>query len=218
MAKIVTVYTHLRQPFQPSDMSHIRWLKMSQALARLGHEVDIATNEFGLLNRRRVIEMESNLRRVPLSRLRWEQYDLVKTLFHRVGSGNTGGLDRRFVSHIGPVPYGDSWDYLFHAHVGIVLALGPHRNDNESTKIYHYLRAGLPVVCESGFSNEHLVTEATLGHVAPNGDLGRMAELIVATADPSWDRAAAAEFVLRTHTWDHRAGTYDALLRSNGMT
>ena len=26
-------------------MGHIRWLKISEALARLGHQVDIATNE-----------------------------------------------------------------------------------------------------------------------------------------------------------------------------
>jgi hypothetical protein len=135
-----------------------------------------------------------------------------------VGAGDASDLDKRFVSHIGPVSYDDSWDYLYHAHAGIVLAFGPRCNDNESTKIYHYLRAGLPIICESGFPNQHLVSEAAFGKIAPYGDLKQMAGLIVAAADQSWDRSAAIQFVLRAHTWDHRAATYDALIKSNGMT
>ena len=42
MAKIVTVYRDSRGVFQPVEMGMIRWLKISEALARRGHSVDIA--------------------------------------------------------------------------------------------------------------------------------------------------------------------------------
>jgi len=52
MAKIVTVYNARHRRFEPADMSYIRWLKVSEALARCGHQVDIATNEPGWWMRR----------------------------------------------------------------------------------------------------------------------------------------------------------------------
>jgi hypothetical protein len=356
MARIVTVYTSRRQPFRLQDMSHIRWLKISAALARLGHRVDLATNEGWLFGRRKVVQLGENLRRVPLASVRWADYDVVKTLFdwgfetleryggaghpfiisklgsvvgpadepgvyfygayraqlfaiqqrlarasryvtvltresearwrasfpappptllvpgavdaevpgprrdpypaghprrclfagnfyNRVGQreahevlvakmnalgrlltgrgirlfvlglGDVRALDRKHVTPLGPVAYAESWDYLYFAGVGIVLAFGEHKNDNESTKIYHYLRAGLPVVCEAGFPNESLVTEAGLGYVSPNGDMGRMAELVAQAMDGRWDRSAAVGYVLRHHTWDRRAEIYHALLQ-----
>jgi len=48
MARIVTVYEDGRRAFVPTDMSYVRWVKISAALAALGHEVDIATREPGL--------------------------------------------------------------------------------------------------------------------------------------------------------------------------
>lgn len=51
MARIVTVYEDGRRPFVPTDMSYVRWYKISAALAALGHEVDIATREPGVLAR-----------------------------------------------------------------------------------------------------------------------------------------------------------------------
>ncbi len=46
MARIVTIYdTNHKYGFDLVDMSYIRWVKISEALARLGHQVDIATNE-----------------------------------------------------------------------------------------------------------------------------------------------------------------------------
>ena len=49
MARIVTVYEDSRRAFVPTDMSYVRWHKISAALAALGHEVDIATREPGML-------------------------------------------------------------------------------------------------------------------------------------------------------------------------
>jgi len=361
MATIVTVYSSQWKRFRPTDMAYIRWLKISEALARLGHRVDMATNEPRLFVGGRGVAMAENLRRIPLRWVRWAAYDVVKTLFHIgfetleryggsdhpfiiaklgsvvgpsdqpevyffgeersrkyeiqrriagasryvtiltresadlwkssfpappgvllipgavdaeipaprrdpypesqprrclfagnyynrryqpqahaaliskmnalgkllagrgirlfvLGPGDAGGLDRNYVTPVGQVSYVDSWDYVHFAGVGIVLALGTEPNHNESTKIYHYLRAGLPVVCEAGFPNQSLITEAGLGYVAPNGNPQRMADLIGRAMDEVWDRAAAVSFVLRRHTWDHRAQVYDSLFKSSGLT
>ncbi len=125
-----------------------------------------------------------------------------------VGNGSTGGLDPDCVSHLGAVPYHQSWDYLWHAGVGIVLAFGPEMNHNESTKIYYYLRCGLPVVCEASYPNQGLIEAARLGRVSPNGDMEAMAVAIEQCIDADWDRRGASEYMKREHTWAQRARIY----------
>jgi hypothetical protein len=78
MARIVVLYNTERRAAQIPDMSYIRWFRISEDLARLGHEVDIATAEFKWRWHRPVIPMGPNLRRVPLSRVHWRDYDVVK--------------------------------------------------------------------------------------------------------------------------------------------
>src|SRR5690349_10816216 len=100
MARIVTVYTAQRRRFRTTDMSHIRWLKISEALARLGHRVDMATNEPRLFGGGRAVALGHNLRRVPLARVRWSEYDVVKTLSH-IGFEtleHDGGSGHSFIS------------------------------------------------------------------------------------------------------------------------
>jgi glycosyltransferase involved in cell wall biosynthesis len=355
VARIVTVFRPERAKFVPVDMSLIRWLKISEALARAGHDVDIASNEPGLA-RWLGARMGPRLRRVPLPRVRWERYDVVKTLFHRgfetlerhggdchpfiiaklgslvgdrelagvyfygeerrqlfdvqrrialraryvtllsepsralwrechgergnellvpgavdaelppagvspypaaaracvfagnlydewyqaavhrvlidkvnalgrdlskrgirlhvLGHGDQSRIDKGLVSCHGAVPYDATWDYLRFADAGVVLAFGPEPNHNESTKIYHYLRVGLPTVCEAGFPNERLVEEAGLGVVARNGDMQALADAVERCFDLPWDRDRAVAFVRERHTWDTRARVYDDLIRS----
>ena len=50
------------------------------------------------------------------------------------------------------------WDGQRAARAGVVLAQGPAQ-DNESSKIYYYLRTGLPVVCERPVPNAWLIEE-----------------------------------------------------------
>ena len=355
MARIATVYSASRGAWELRDMSFIRWQKISEALARLGHEVDIVTDESHWSQSRTPVGMAERLRRVPLKGIDWSRYDVVKTLFHsgfnlleehggarhpfiisklgsvvgaedmpgvyffgdvrrrlyetqakihrtaryvtvlskpagellaevhgarervllvpggvddeipapsqnpfanlaekiclfsgnvyfpdsqpeanrvlvaklnelgrrlegsgvRVcfqGHGDTSKLDERLVTNLGSVPYAETWNWLLHATVGIVVSAGSFMHNNESTKIYHYLRAGLPVVSESGFPNDDVVRQSELGFVVPSGDMEQMAERIREAAEAAWDRAAAIEFVRRHHTWDVRARTYAAIL------
>ena len=354
MARIVTVYNTERHAFDaPSEMAHIRWRRISEALARLGHQVDMASAELGLRVRGRPIEVAPNLRRVPLARVDWEAYDVVKTLYHQgfetlrrhggdghrfiiarlasvvgpadmpgiyffgarrarmfevqraihararhvamnaesardlwteaigahpgflivpgaadaelpppgpdpypprdgfrcvfsgnlygrvqpeaeralvaklntlgeriapegrlfvFGTGDRGRLDRRWVTHLGAVPHASSWDHMRHADVGVVVSAGAFMHNNESTKVYHYLRVGLPTVSESGFPNDHVVRESGIGTVVPSGDADALASAVRAAAAREWDREAATRYILASHTWDRRAAVYDAVI------
>jgi glycosyltransferase involved in cell wall biosynthesis len=133
---------------------------------------------------------------------------------YMIGSGDVSGLDRDVVEYFGAVPYAESWHYLQHADVGVVVSAGQFMHNNESSKIYHYLRAGLPIVTESGFPNEHLVTDAEFGSVVASGDMNAMAEAVAQAASSRWDRDSAVRFALAHHTWDRRAATYDAIIRA----
>ena len=360
MAKIITVYEKRKWPFAPVEMSYIRWLKISEALARLGHQVDIATNEPAGWGRsiRHPVSMASNLRRVPLSDVAWRDYDVVKTLFHRgfetletykaldhpfiisklgsvvgpveiegiyfseeirkklyslqqkinriskfvtllsapakdlwlscfgraenillvpgaadssipepqsdpypkesfkrcifagniyirqaqkeanrvlveklnllgemliarkirlymIGTGYMNKLNREHVRYLGAVPYDCSWDFFRFADAGVVLAPGKFLHNNESTKIYHCLRVGLPVISERGFPNESLISESGLGYIAENGNMAEMADLVEqAIRKNDWDRNRAIRFILDRHTWDHRAAVYHRVIRN----
>ncbi|MGD2071781.1 MAG: glycosyltransferase [Gemmatimonadota bacterium] len=357
--RIVTVYTDSRAEFVPRDMAIIRWFRISEALARLGHRVDVAAPGLPWLPRRGLKGVEG-VGRVPVRSVRWDRYDVVKTLFHKgfrtlerygggehpfviaklgsvvaaedrpgiyfygearealyrtqarihrtaryvtvlsepagalleeahgprdgvllvpgaaerdipppgpdpypgrgpravfagnfyaptslsqpeahrtltdklnrvgralrargirtfvVGPGEATSLDPDAVTWLGSVPYRASWDYLRHADAGLVVSAGPFQHNNESTKIYHYLRAGLPVVCEGGFPNDGVVRESGLGFVVPSERMDELAERVVQAVERSWDREAAVRYVLRHHTWDRRAEVYARVLDSGG--
>ena len=358
MAKIVTVNTGDPIRFEPVSMFFIRWLKISEALARAGHQVDIATDEPEMWHKPFPIPMGKNLRRVPLSKLKWKNYDVVKTFFHTgfetlerygglghpyiisklgsvmdkknlrgvyfygkrreslfstqkkiyrfsryvtvltqeskslwiscfgrqnnillvpgaadrliprpkhdpypknskmrclfsgniynricqreahgvlveklnqlgkhlnrrnirlyvTGPGDSKRLDPQQVTHLGEIPYKKSWDYLHFAQAGIVLALGKYSNQNESTKIYHYLRAGLPVVCESGFPNQEMILKTNLGFIVENGNMALMAEKIKEAVRKRWNEKLAVRTILTQHTWDHRVQIYDRLIKAD---
>lgn len=359
MARIVTVYRASRGVFQPAEMGAIRWLKISEALARRGHSVDMATNETIPVEMERDIAARGlRLRAVPLRDVRWSDYDVVKTLFdlgfqtleayggaghpfiisklgsvvdaqdregiyfygayreelyatqerinassryvtllsegarelwmelfgskpntllvpgaadrdipplgedpfppgtharvlfagnvytrdhqaeandvlvaklnelgallrgrgcrlYMIGVGDVSRLDPECVTYLGFVSHEAAWTFFGHAQVGIVVSAGSFMHNNESTKIYHYLRAGLPVVSESGFPNDDVVRRAGLGFVVDSGDMPAMAQRIEETAGATWDRAAAVNYIIENHTWDTRVAVYDQLLHQH---
>ena len=130
-----------------------------------------------------------------------------------LGPGDADSLDPDAVRYLGEVPYAASWDYLRHADVGRVVSAGAFMHNNESTKIYHYLRVGLPTVSESGFPNDHLIEDTGHGRLVEPGHLDELvdATLWAATALP--DRRPAVDHILRHHTWRRRAEPYDRLIR-----
>lgn len=135
-----------------------------------------------------------------------------------VGPGDHRSLDKRSVTYCGAVTYEASWDFLHFAAVGIVVAAGPFMHNNESTKIYSYLRAGLPIVSEAGFPNDDIVRESGLGFVVDNGEPEPMASRVIEAVETPWDRERAIRFILARHTWDHRAEVYDRLMRASSRS
>jgi glycosyltransferase involved in cell wall biosynthesis len=361
MARIVTVYAGWYAPIRLVDMSFIRWIKISEALARCGHQVDIATNEpaiFRWWRKRHPFSADPHLKTVPLKKVQWDRYNVIKTLFHvgfetlhnfggsthpfiisKLGSvvgnrdldgiyfygesrkrmfelqeeisdvsryitvlstpakqlwqkchgdqenvllvpgavdadipkpsrdpfpdterprcifmgniydqrsqpkanealvdklnelgqrltklgtrlyflgvGDIIRLDKRYITCLGSVPYQQTWDYLHFSDVGIVVAAGPFMHNNESTKIYHYLRAGLPTVIESGFPNDNVVTDANLGFVIENGNLELMAKKIQEATVTNWDKQRAVNYIINNHTWDRRVRIYHDLISTH---
>jgi hypothetical protein len=131
---------------------------------------------------------------------------------HIIGQGDLEQLDRRYVNYVGSVPNAVTPDYFHHADVGVVVAAGSWHHNNESTKIYHYLRAGLPVVTEAGFPNEFVVHESGLGFVVPAGRMDSLADKTEQAARETWDRRRAIDYILSGHTWNLRVAIYDSVL------
>ena len=361
MAKIVTVYRDSRGIFQPVEMGAIRWLKISEALARRGHSVDMAMTEtLSPEVERSIAESGLQLRRVPLREVRWSDYDVVKTLFdlgfqtleeyggadhpfiisklgsvvdsydregiyfygayrdelyatqerineksryvtllsegakdlwlelfgpktnillvpgaadreipplgkdpyppgddarvlfagnvytrdhqaeandvlvaklnrlgellrgrgcrvYMIGAGDVSNIDPEHVTYLGSVSHDEAWNFFGHADVGIVVSAGSFMHNNESTKIYHYLRAGLPVVSESGFPNDDVVRKSGLGFVVDSGDMAAMAQRIEEAAHAEWDGAPAVRYIREHHTWDTRVDVYDRVLQQHSF-
>jgi len=133
---------------------------------------------------------------------------------YMIGPGDIRQLDRRWVTHLGVMPYEETWDYFHFAQVGIVVAAGAFMHNNESSKIYYYLRAGLRIVSEKGFPNDHIIAESKLGFCVENGNLELMADKIEEAVRSEWDRDFAIRYVLENHTWEKRVAVYDKLIRS----
>ena len=116
--------------------------------------------------------------------------------------------------HLPPVEYSAAlWDYQYFASAGVILAQGEVQH-NESTKLYHYLRAGLPVVSEAPVPNNHVLEAAGLGFIVPYGDDRRLAELLAEAATRPWDRRRAIAYMVRHHSWDLRIERYEELCYS----
>ena len=128
-----------------------------------------------------------------------------------MGSGMTDQLDRAAVLHVGEIDADEYWNWQHHARIGIVLAQGPVQ-DNESSKIYYYLRTGLPVICEESVPNIAIIKETGCGAIVPYGDIEAMADAAVAQLSVRHDVDAIARYMIENHSWDARAALYDPVL------
>lgn len=348
--RIATVY--ISRPideFRAVTMDTVRWLKISEALANRGYQVDMITNE----KANRIIKMGANLRRVPVAKFHWQDYDIIKTLFQEgfaslekagasnhpfiiskttvvglknepgvyvnfltrlrdyqiqkrmaekcryitvlskenknlweklfgkknnillvptgvdekisprnknpyaqfnekivlfagniyrtqmrrinfrwqkrlnnlgkllqkqnmrlffIGSGMTDWLNPRYVTYLGAIEHQKFWDYQYFADCGLVLAHGEKQNF-ESSKIYYYLRTGLPVVSESPVPNNYLIKETKLGMIIPFDNNAKMADAIEKVVNKKWDKNYAIKYMVKNHTWDKRVEIYDQIIK-----
>lgn len=131
-----------------------------------------------------------------------------------VGSGNVDTLNPDFVTYLGSVENDAVWDYQIFADVGIILAQG-NKQDNESSKLYYYLRTGLPVVSEDPVPNNYLINETNLGFIARYKDDRMMAEMIEEAIYKKWEKKEAVRYIIKDHTWDKRAQVYDMIIKKD---
>jgi hypothetical protein len=129
-----------------------------------------------------------------------------------IGPGRTNQLDAEAVTYLGAVENERVWDYHYFADVGVALAQGSVQH-NESSKIYYYIRAGLPVVSEAPIPNNFLIEQSGLGFIAEYGDDRMMAELIERAVQTEWPRKKAVAYMLEHHTWEKRAAVYGEIIR-----
>ena len=127
-----------------------------------------------------------------------------------VGTGDTENIDPHLVVCFKDIDNDLIWDYQYFADVGIVLGQGRVQH-NESSKIYYYLRTGLPVVSEDGIPNNRLITESGMGLICEFGDDERMAEAILRAMRLTWPKTQGISYILQNHTWDHRVAAYRKL-------
>jgi len=127
-----------------------------------------------------------------------------------VGAGDSDQLDHDVVRHVGPVEGAKFWDWQRYARVGLVLAQGPVQ-DNESSKIYYYLRTGLQVVCERPVPNAWLLETTAMGAIVDYDDVEGLAESAARLASSPPRVEGVGESMVLHHSWDVRARLYDAL-------
>ncbi len=132
-----------------------------------------------------------------------------------MGDGEIDHLDPAAITHVGRIEANDYWDWQYHAQVGIVLAQGPVQ-DNESSKIYYYLRTGLPTVCEESIPNKSLIEETGCGAIVPYGDIEAMAAAAAQLVAAPRNQNEVAEYMVLQHSWDARAALYEQVLSAEG--
>ena len=129
-----------------------------------------------------------------------------------IGTGRVDRLDRTAVTVMREVDNREFWDYQRFANVGLVLAQGPTQH-NESSKLYYYLRSGLPVVSEEPVPNNFLIHTTGMGHVADYGHDRLIVDMVESAIYREWPRREGIEYVVKNHSWDRRVETYAEVIR-----
>lgn len=133
-----------------------------------------------------------------------------------------GAEERCDVIHPSIVQHGevleeDIWDYIYHADMGLALATGLHAFDNDLSKIYNYLRGGLPVLSEAPVLNNDLIHRTGLGRIFRFDDMADLIANAISLLDnpPAPERRnAAMAFMSAEHSWDRRVEVYEHLFNS----
>ncbi len=114
-------------------------------------------------------------------------------------------LHEAIVSH-GELPESEVWPYIEHASVGLALATGPHEFDNDLSKMFFYLRGGLPVLSEDTVYTNYLLEETSHGEIAPfdNLDALRQGLQSLLRNPPLSSKQAVMEYMARRHSWEER--------------
>jgi glycosyltransferase involved in cell wall biosynthesis len=130
--------------------------------------------------------------------------------------GATGSCELSpLIVYHGELPEREVWDFVRHAALGLAFAASPHEFDNDISKIYTYLRGGLPVLSEERIVNNDLVRAVGWGLTFQFGDTADLREkaLTLINAPPRGDPAEVREYMAARHSWDRRVDIYVNLFR-----
>ena len=147
-----------------------------------------------------------------------------KVKFHLVGlnkcglygGGDTCFPNRLIVDH-GEMPENEVWNYIQHADIGLALATGPHAFDNDVSKIFNYLRGGLPVLTEDPILTNKLVKQTGLGKIFMYGNVDDLISNALELLDNPMKqkkKEAVMKFMIEHHSWEKRVKDYALFLRS----
>lgn len=117
-------------------------------------------------------------------------------------------FDRDLIHLHEPVSQEQAWQYLHHADVGVAVSPSENLFESELSKIYYYLRAGLPTVCEKSALNKDLVQQTDHGVVAPHDDPEAFANAIMSASEMAKNHQPTMQWMSDKHSWRNRAETY----------
>ena len=115
------------------------------------------------------------------------------------------------------MPENEVWNYIQHADIGLALATGPHAFDNDVSKIFNYLRGGLPVLTEDPILTNKLVKQTGLGKIFMYGNVDDLISNALELLDNPMKqkkKEAVMKFMIEHHSWEKRVKDYALFLRS----
>lgn len=119
------------------------------------------------------------------------------------------------VFYHGEIPEPDIWPYIEHSSIGLAIATGPHPFDNDLSKMFYYLRGGLPVISEGPVCTNYLLRETSYGDIVPFNDVSafRQSMLKILRNPPPVQRHAVMRYMARHHSWENRVDRLVNLIR-----
>jgi len=128
-----------------------------------------------------------------------------RSKIHLYGAGHEA-LTGDVVDH-GEYPEEEAWDFVRHARIGLALAAGPNRFDNDVSKIVTYLRGGLPTLAEDRIVTNRLITQTGFGDVFRYGDVDDLVFRVngLLRQDFALLRPGVMTLLQENHCWENRA-------------
>lgn len=107
-----------------------------------------------------------------------------------------------------PVKWGEHWNYLYHADVGIDLSpsWSDKKSDPGNAKLLEYLASGLPVVTEVSTGNIHLVKDSKGGIIVNNICNTKEYSLAIKNIiNSKYNRFLISNITIKNNSWKKRA-------------
>jgi glycosyltransferase involved in cell wall biosynthesis len=131
------------------------------------------------------------------------------------GKNREDALSHLIIQH-GVLPEDRIWNYIFYANIGLAIATGPYPFDNDMSKIFSYLRGGLPVLSEEPIINNMLISETGFGLTFQYDNMEDLTEkvMLLLRNPPLEKRRTVMDFMAYEHSWEHRVDAYVKLFHA----